>query len=254
MMTSLKSELRKLFTVRATYALSGFVFAMVIFFAFYIEGFRVTPEALADPGRLASETISAITVVAGLFAFVGLLLMTHEYRYNTIMYTLTASKSRTRTLLAKIIVVSFYALLMSVIVGVASPVLTYFGVQLKGHEFVHQVIPVGDLLWRTLFYGWGYSMIALILATIIRSQVGAIVTVFLAPITLEPLLSLLLKSNTVYLPFSALSQVIASSNPDQQNGFNVGHLSPSKGALVFGIYLIIGWIVAWILFLKRDAN
>jgi hypothetical protein len=35
------------------------------------------------------------------------------------------------------------------------------------------------------------------------------------------------------------------------HGSTVG--SPTQGALTFFVYLVIGWIVAWWLFLRRDA-
>ncbi len=252
MFATIKSEFRKLITVRSTYFISGLALLIVTFYAFYIEGIRVNPQSLADPGRLASEPIGAIGAVGLIISLVGLLLLTHEYRYNTIMYTLTATKNRVRTLIAKIIVISGYALSMSLIVAVLAPTMAYLGAQVSGHQLVHQVIPVWDLLWRVLFYGWGYAMAALLFASLIRNQVGSIIAVFVIPGTVETLLSLLLKSNTVYLPFTALSQVVVLGG--QQGPIQTGHLSPAKGALVFGVYLVIGWAVALFLFVRRDAN
>lgn len=253
MIASVKSELRKLFSVRSTYLISGFVFLMVFFFAFYIEGIKTSPEALMSPNRLASEVTSAILAVSVFISLVGLLLMSHEYRYNTIMYTLTSSKSRTRTLFAKIIAVSAYAITMSLIVIVLSPILTYLGVHVKGLSLVNQIIPAGNLLWRCLFYGWGYAMAALLIATLVRSQIGAFAAVFLLPVAVESLLALVLKSNAVYMPFTALSQVVGT--PGGEHGPQLAaSLSPGKGALVFTAYLVVGWIVAWVLFLRRDAN
>lgn len=253
MMNSIRSELRKLFTIRSTYLISAIALLFVIFYAFIIEGLRVNPQSLADPNRLASEPLGAISFVSLIVSLVGLLLITHEYRYSTIMYTLTASRSRTRTLLAKVIVVSGYALVMSVLVVVLAPLMSYLGAHITGHTLVHQVIPVWDLLWRCLLYGWGFAMAALLFGALIRSQVGAIIALFVLPGTAETLLGLLLKHNTVYLPFTALNQVVANQ-ATRQGPIQTGHLTPGKGALVFGAYLVVGWLVAWILFLRRDAN
>jgi hypothetical protein len=57
-----------------------------------------------------------------------------------------------------------------------------------------------------------------------------------------------LKKKVVYLPFSALHEVIG-----QGQNYNKT-ISPVKGAVIFGCYLVVGWIVAWVLFLRRDAN
>ncbi len=253
MAAALKAEFRKLLSVRSTYYTLGLIFVAMMIFAFYIGGFQANAEALKNPNLLASQVTSAISAVAGALGLVGLLLMTHEYRYSTIMYTLTSSKSRVRILLAKIIAVSCFALVISLLIGGLSPALTYIGVHLHGHTLAAQTFPLANLLWRCLFYGWALSMIALLFGTIIRSQVGAIVVYFLVPGTVELLLSLLLKSKAVYLPFTALNQVVAEQGV-RQGPVETGHLSPGKGALVFGAYFVVGWIVAWILFLRRDAN
>lgn len=255
MITSLRAEFRKLLTVRSTYVISGIALLALSFFAFYISGLRVEPTSLQDPGYLASASREAVNALAFVLSLAGLLLMAHEYRYNTIMYTLTASNSRSRTLLAKVITVTCFAATASFAVMVLSPTLTWLGIQIAGHgsELAPQVVHIGDLVWRCLFFGWGYAMIALLLITILRNQIGAIVALFMIPITAEPLLSLLLKSNTVYLPFMALNQVLAISG-GEESPLGSDTLSPGKGAVVVSIYLVVGWIIAWILFLKRDAN
>jgi ABC-2 type transport system permease protein len=253
MYSSLKSELRKLLTVRSTYVILGLALLALLFFAFYLNGLKATPDALASSNYLVSQATQAMHALAGMLALVGLLLMTHEYRYNTIMYTLTTSNSRLRTLLAKFITVTCFALVTTLLVTILSPALAYLGIHLAGHQLGHQVLPVKELLWHCLYFGWGFAMLALLLAALIRNQVGAIVAFFLIPGPVEALLGLLLKQRAVYLPASALGQVLA--NPTmEQGGPGGGHLSPARGALVFGAYVVVGWIVAGILFLKRDAN
>ncbi len=254
MKDTLKSEFRKLLTVRSTYVITGIALLMVMFFGFYIEGLRSNQATLANPDRLAGGVTDAISATAGLLSFVGLLLFTHEYRHNTITYTLAASRSRTRVLLAKIIVVSVFVLLMSLIVSVLSPALMYLGTQIKGLELAPQTLPVWDLLWRSLFYGWANSMVALLLAGLIRNQVGAIAALFLIPGPVEMLFGLLLKHNMVYLPFTALQQVISSGQHNGEQFMELRPLSPEGDAAVFCIYLAVGWLVAWFLFLRRDAN
>jgi hypothetical protein len=169
------------------------------------------------------------------------------------MYTFAASRIRTRVLLAKIIVVSVFALLLSLTISVLSPALMYLGTLVKGLELAPQTFPIWDLLWRSLFFGWANSMIALLFAAIIRNQVGAIAALFLIPGPIETLLSLLLKHNTVYLPFTAMQQIV-NAPQDGQQLMELRHLSPGMGAAVVCAYLIIGWCIAWLLFLRRDAN
>lgn len=247
-MTELKAEFRKLLTVRSTYIITGLLIAFVIFIAFYVEGWRLAPQDLHNPAELSSDVFGALGLsVFG--AVIGILLMTHEYRYNTIIYTLTGSNSRSRVLFSKIIVISVYALLLTAVIAVLSPTASYLGVHAHGHILVPQTLHIGDLAWRSLFYGWSYGLIGLLLAVLIRIQVGAIVALFVIPSAIEGLLSQLLKHDAIYLPFTALAEVIGNQGFDSTKP-----LSPGRAAAVVAVYLAVGWAVAWVLFLKRDAN
>jgi ABC-2 type transport system permease protein len=248
MMATLRAEFRKLLTVRSTYIITILIVVVMLLVSFYVEGWRLGPQALQDPSQLSSDVFGALTLsVFG--AVIAILLMTHEYRYNTIIYTLTGSNSRSKVLLSKIIVISAYALFLTAVLGVLSPLVSDLGVHAHGHTLVSQIFHVGNLTWRSLFYGWSYGMIGLLLAVLIRIQVGAIVALFVIPTAIEGLLSELLKHSAIYLPFAAQAQVIGNQ------GFSAGTpLSPGRAATVVLAYLIIGWIVAWVLFLKRDAN
>jgi hypothetical protein len=95
-------------------------------------------------------------------------------------------------------------------------------------------------------------MAGLLLALLTRNQVASIVALFVVPDLAEQLLGLLLKHNTVYLPFSSLNQVISTGG--DRNMATSSNLSPAKAAGVYCIYLAVGWFVAWLLFIKRDAN
>lgn len=242
-MPELKSEFRKLFTVRSTYLILGFMLVLEVFFAFYATGYKASAVDVQNPGKIASEAIDAITALATFASLVGILLVTHEYRYNTIMYSLTQTKSRSRVLLAKIITVSIFMLVFAAVFGFLSPVLANWGIHLRGLHLVPQVFHPWNIVWNILFYSWGVGMLGLLLAVLIRTQVGAIVAFFLIPSLGEQLLSLLLKDNQIYLPFRSLGEVL--NHP----GFLSNHAVPVATA-----YIVGGWVVAWILFLKRDAN
>jgi ABC-2 type transport system permease protein len=250
MIPAIRAEFRKLFTVRTTYFILLGVAALLVFFAFYVSGWKADAQQLNDPNTFTSAVLSAISAVASFGALTGVLLVTHEYRFNTISYTLTAASHRYKVLLAKIFVMSCYAIVFTLLVGWLSPVLTNLGANAHHLHFVPQVIHHTNLLWRGLFYGWGYTMAGLLIATLVRNQIGSVVVLFLAPDTVESLLSLLFKHNTVYLPFTALS--IDIGQPLQPSFANV--ISPAKAAFVVCVYLVVGWLVAATLFIRRDAN
>jgi ABC-2 type transport system permease protein len=247
MIAALKAEFRKLLTVRSTYVLTGVALLFVIFFSFYIEGYHLAGKDLLNPHLYTDDVAGALTSLPLIFgAIIAILLMTHEYRYNTIMHTLTLSNSRSKVLAAKFIVISVFALLLTATIAALAPAMSSLGVHLHGTTLAPQVINYHSIIWRALFEGWGYIMAALLLAVLIRSQIGAIVSIFAIP-TFEQVLSLLLKHNSVYLPYISLNAVLQS--PESR----IGGITYGRAAVVFSVYLVVGWIVGWILFLRRDA-
>ncbi|HEV2412223.1 MAG TPA: ABC transporter permease subunit [Candidatus Saccharimonadales bacterium] len=250
MLGTLRAELRKLLTVRSTYFVTGFAILLMAFIAFYGEGWRLSGGSLSDPTQLAGDVLGALNL-AVFGAVVAVLLVTHEYRYNTIVYTLTNSNSRSKVLFSKLIAASVYALILSAIIGTLSPVMAYLGVHAHGHTLGPQTLHYWNLIWRSLFYGWGYAMAGFLLALLTRNQIASVVSLFVIPDLVEQLLRIILKQNVAYLPFTALNQVIrmgGSMDPYSST------LSPLKSAGVYCVYLALGWIVAWALFLRRDAN
>jgi len=239
---AIKAEFRKIFTVRSTYVVAAIAIAIVAFFTFYVEGFKSTGP-YNNPGMLAGEATSAVTAVGGIIAIVGVLLFTHEYRYNTIMYTLISTRRRSNIVIAKIVAVSAFALFLGLIISLLAPLLTALALQLRGVDLVHQVFSPLDLLWRCLFTAWGFSMIALMFSMLLRHQVASIVALFILPSTVEPLLGTLLKNNASYLPYNALVAVLSEQR--------ISHVA---GAVTVLVWLTVGFIAAWQLLLRRDAN
>jgi ABC-2 type transport system permease protein len=244
MIPALKSEALKLLSVRSTLVIAAIAGLLIIFFAGYVEGFKAAPAMLKDPGLLAREVTAAINFSAVFAGLIAILLFSHEYRYNTIMHTLVSSNRRSKVLLAKILVTSLFAVVFAVLVGVLSPLATTVGLQLANKELVEQVIPYSDLIWRSLLFIWGYAMIGLLFVALVRNQVLAIGAMFIIPTTIEPIAGALLKKNAEYLPFNALSAVIGN-NPD---------ITHARGAAIFLAHIVFWWLLAWLLFLRRDAN
>lgn len=249
MISEIKAEFKKVFTIRSTYIILALMLALVIFFGFYVGGWHSNKVDLLNPFRIYDIAKQAINFLSIFPALIGLLLFTHEFRYNLTSYSLTLSNDRSKVLLAKVLVVSLVALVSTAIIGSLSPLLSEWGIHANHLTLAHQTFYFSALAWKGLVYGWGYAMAGLVIAVLIRNQIGAIVTLFIVPGTVEGLLSLLLKNNTVYLPFSALHRMLGA-------GIGVGQtsLSAVDAMLVFFGYLIISWGIGWILFLKRDAS
>lgn len=246
MIAALKAEFRKLLTVRSSYILLLVALALGGFINYWVFGYKAGQEAIvAGSGYLQNSlfnTLSGVSIFAGI---AGILLMTHEYRYNTIFYALTAARSRTKLLLAKISVVVVYAVVFAVLLTVVSLLMAKLGLHVGHHVLVAQHFQWGDVIWRSLVYIGGVVLFGLLFAVLVRNQIGTIVLYLFMPGTIEPLAGLVLKSKIAYLPFTSLGNVV-TQKPE--------YFSHAKSALVALVWLIVGWVIAWLLFLKRDAN
>lgn len=249
MFAAIKSEIRKILTVRSTYAILLITLLLLGLFCFYATGWRATPVQLLND-KLLEDTIQQALISTGLLgSLVGLLLVTNEYRYNTIMYTLTASNNRTKSLFAKLIAVVSFSLVFTLTVAIAAPLLVMAGATAHGMSVSPQTMHLSPLFWQVLFVGSAYSIFAFIIAMIIRVQVGAISAVFLMPAMVEPLLGLAMKKDAIYLPYNSLQAVLISSS---QTGLK--EISHGAAAGIAAAYIVAGIVVAWILFQKRDAQ
>ncbi|MGI0134468.1 MAG: ABC transporter permease [Candidatus Micrarchaeaceae archaeon] len=256
MISALKAEFRKLFTVRSTYVITGLAFLAIGFVSFYAEGLK--GGAISGPNAnlyLVSSITQHSAVISLLGALVALLLLTHEYRYNTITYTLAAANSRSKVLLAKIVAVFVYIFGFAVVSGIVGLICITMGMAIAGHVLPQQDISFVTYLGKMVFYCEGWALAALLFAALFRNQVAVIAILLIGPNTTEVLLSLFLKNRAVYLPFTALSQVIAPPSASGFSGLAANTtLSPMRGAFVFCVYLVVGWAVTWLLFMKRDAS
>ncbi|HET8991551.1 MAG TPA: ABC transporter permease [Candidatus Saccharimonadales bacterium] len=249
MTKEIRAEFRKVFTTRSTYALLGAVVFLLLLLGFYVAGWHSNKADLMNPLRLQMIAQQAINALSIFPAVIAVLLFTHEFRYNTISYSLTLSNNRSKVLLAKIIAISVVALVTTAFLGAAAPLLAKLAIHINHLHLAPQQFHYGSLIWKGLMFGWGMAMAGLVIAALIRNQIGAIVTLFIVPSTIEGLLSIWLKSNTVYLPFSALHRMLGAG--DSVNGAT---LSPLHAMFVFLAYLVVAWAIAWYLFLKRDAS
>lgn len=242
-MRLVRAECRKLLTVRSTYFLLALGLAIATFVSVYVFGYKLGAADAAEPRAYLGAAVGIVSNLILFIILVGALLITHEYRYNTILYTLTAANSRLKVLLAKILVISIFSVLATLLFAVVAAAGLQLGLSIRGTELVPQQLGGLDTLWRFAFFGWAYAMAAAILAFIIRNQVGMIVALIFLPGPAEGLLGMVLKENAKYLPFTALSAVLQPAA-----------LPYAKAALVVCGYLVVGLMVAALLFKRRDAN
>lgn len=259
MINLLSAEAKKIFTVRSTYIILGIAALLFVFLSFYLEGF-VNSRAGLSPGKYQELIITAAQTISVFGALIVILSMANEYRFNTITYTLTAVNSRTKVLVAKLMVSSLFLVCLAIASIAVVFVSYYLGLEFSGNK---DNLPTQQLDWlstmaKALFYTLGYGLAGLLLATLTRSIAATLVIILIGINLLEGLLTLVLKENSVYMPLTALVNVVNQANPavgttTDEAGSSV-ILSAMQSAFVFTVYLVVGWLVAWQVFLKRDAN
>lgn len=251
MFSAIRSDFRKLLTIRSTYILTTIAILLVGGVSLYFQGYKGVG---ADSATAISSLLDASAGYAVIFVtIIGILFMAHEYRYNTIMYTMTANASRTRIFLSKLTTIGIFAALFALLISAVAVASYMIGLNLKGTTLITQNIDALSQVGRVVFYFVAYGIIGVLLASLIRNLVGTIAFFFIVPSSIEPLLSaFVLKGNKAeYLPFTALDNTVnAGMGAMIQNP----KLTSTDSMLLVVLYLAIVSVVAWLLFLKRDAN
>lgn len=245
MLAAWKAEYRKLLTVRSTYVLFLISIALgAVLIGFWIYGYKNVQHAGVDSSALLGSLLACVSTVGVFLSFIAVMLVGHEYRYNTIMYNLTNTNSRTRFFLAKWKAAAVFGLVFAAIIVLLNWGLFYLGLSLHHIHPVAQHVPVWSLMWRAVATIAGDISFAFIITMLLRNLIAAIAVVLVLPTTVETLLTLLLKDNVKYLPYTALGNLT-----------NV----TTKVSYTFSLWVVIAYVVivgtlAYALFLKRDAN
>lgn len=252
MLSAIKSDLRKLLTIRSTYILSTLAILLTSGVAFYFQGFKAKATDL-DATALGALLDSSAGYTVIFVTIIGILFMAHEYRYNTIMYTVTANASRVKVFLSKLITISLFSTLFALLISGFTLASYMIGISLGDATLPAQNFDALSQIGRVIFYFVAYGIIGVLLASLIRNLVGTIAFFFIVPSSIEPLLSafVLKGDKSEYLPFYALDSV-ANTGMSVMN--QTPKLSTTDSMLLVILYLVISGTVAGLLFLKRDTN
>jgi ABC-type transport system involved in multi-copper enzyme maturation permease subunit len=298
MIPTLKAEFKKLLTVRSTYILVLIALCMTGFFTYMSTAPSVYEEYPAEESstqttadnkqeqaaanqqppepisvtvshdlskeKVLTNMIDAIPVVTIFIAIAVVLLMAHEFRYNTINYTLTSSNSRTKVLASKLIVSIIFVIIAALLAIGVTVVSTYVAVSIKNLNLPPQDYNWTYVLARLVGYCLGFSLIGLAIVTIVRNTVVGIVSLLMLP-TIDAIVAGLLSTRNIeatkVLPYSALGRINNLVNDLASFGIREGTIDAQMlpatllGASAVVIAWLIGlWLIAWILFLRRDAS
>jgi len=245
MINALRAEFRKLLTVRSTYIWTAFIFLLAAGIAFY--GMGVKGGGGFTDTSMQSAILNMLSLVSLFVGIPAILLICHEYRYNTISYTIAANNKPFNILIAKMAVTAVYAITIAVVVAILVLIGVALGLKAGHHIYVLQQFDLYSLVWKGAAFMVTSIWCALLFGLLFRNLVFTVVAYLILPTTIAPLLTGLLKINPNYLLPSAQNQILASSAEQ-------GIFSPLASLGVVAAYLVIGGIIGSILFVQRDAK
>jgi len=261
MIALVRAELQKLFTTRLWWAM---LIAMLLYtganvgLITAVAGVETAQGASGVPGRDTihfQQLVWSLGVGATVFTMiVGIVMMTAEYRYQTVTGTFLVTPRRGRVVAAKLLA----GVVVGVLYGLATLLLTAAvvipAVMLSGGEVVlfGEGVPrimLGVLAALTLYVLFGIGLGALI-----RNQVGAIIGGIVWVFLIEALLANLPPLQTVgkWTPGGAANSLI---NVRIDTGFGEADLLPAwAGAAVLIGYAVIFSLVASQTTVRRDIT
>lgn len=260
-MNLLKSELRKV-TATATWWVLGLV-AAVLVTGSAVLFFFLEKSSNPDIGMLSLNTPEGVQNLYSMvgsstgYMFVlvlGIIAMTSEFRFGTVVPTFLATPKRERPVLAKIAALGIVGGAISLMVVV----LTYTTVTILLLTVHHASISTSKLVLIALGAMLAYVLMAIVgvsLGALLRNQVLTVVLAILWVFILEGIVTLILNSAlhldyiSKWLPASAVGAVVGAANPRTTD-----QLPAWGGAITLVVYAAIFAGLAFVTTLRRDLN
>lgn len=226
------SELLKLRTTRAFYALAGgaLAFTTVI----------IVLGALLEPEELEFSDVAMIAFFAQLIVLViGILCITNEFRHGTITPTLLVTPNRVELVLAKLVA----SVLVGLAIGLVSICIIAAVVALAGGD----TTGTGSVILGGTLLGALYAALGVGVGAVVRNQVGAIIGALVYLFVLESLIGLIPGVDEVLPKYglNGTSQALRGGN-DPGGEF----LDQLPGGLLLAGYCAV-FLVAGILVMRR---
>jgi ABC-type transport system involved in multi-copper enzyme maturation permease subunit len=272
MRDALAYEWTRIRTIRSTYWLTGGALLFCVLVAIAVSWAMRNAIGTADgPSGADLPEIGAWLgtqfaragaphFVAYLLAMIGVLSWGHEYRHGMIRATMTSLTSRSAVWTAKYVVAVAW-IAVTVAVGYLLAVcIGWLFLSGKGIELFQTTTFVG--LGRAVLSTVLLASLAMAFTGLVRNQTAALVTLFLWPLAIENIITLIffivpgLRDHaelTRFLPFAAGGRI------NSDNAFGAGEslfgnpMTWVGGLLIFGGLTVVLMAAGQVLFRRRDA-
>lgn len=261
MKDALRFETVRVGTIRSTYwvGLIGLLLCGLVALGIGLD-LRGT-ELSAAPATLllaAGGESLPFSVMGFAVAIIGVFATGHEYRYGTILPTLTAMPRRSALLAAKILVVAA----VSATAAVSAIALNLLVGRLTLGSPLPPLVeaPIPAVLAGYVVLVLLHGVLGATLGQLTRSITAALVLVLITPLLIEPVIAALaqlealswLRDVVPYLPFTAGMRLVSAGMADggQAAGTLLGRW---EGGAVFAGVIALLLAVAWLRFERRDA-
>lgn len=255
----IRTELLKLRTTRVTYALLATAMGITaLFTALSATVGESRDRPLASlAGQTAATTASGFAMIIA--AVLGALAATGEFRHLSAALTYLTTPNRQRVLAAK---AAAGAVVSAAFGLLAALVTTAIGLSIIAGKGDHITIGVGALVGHAAGAAVGAALLAAIgvaVGTLVRSQLAAVIGVFVWCLILESILGDLVHAVRPYLPYTAATSL--GGTPLGSAAFGPGYEVSRQGSLPFvattALLLAIAVAVAYLAdrtTLRRDVS
>ena len=249
MIRLLASEWLKLRTTRSIlWTLVGAVGIVLLFVALQLA-LQSSEELLFESNQLG---ILASADSGGFLPLVlGILLMTNEFRHQTITSTFLVTPQRERVVVAKLIVAALAGLAFAIGALLLTLAVALPWLSVRGVELVVDTGDVAELFAGIVVTSAFFAVLGAAAGAIIRNQVAALVGLLLWFLVGEPLLVGLLPEVGKYTP-TGVSSALFPRDIDVE--FDVDLLAPLAGAALTIAYAVGLSAVGAALVARRDVS
>jgi ABC-type transport system involved in multi-copper enzyme maturation permease subunit len=258
----IRAEIRKLRTMLQIWIISGggvlYTVGIVLFILAVVTALPEDADSGLPPLETAEGVRLVISQISGILPFVlvlGVLVITSEYRHQTITSAFLVSPNRARVVSAKFVVAGLAAVVVTVVtavlfVAVVLPWLAATDVTIDDAGETILLPVVGSII-----AGVGYALIGVGLGAWVRNQIGALIGGLLWILLVEPIVALALPDVAKWTPGGAAAALTRAVGAGIGGDIDADAYLPMwAGGLVLFAYAVVITVSATQITVKRDVT